>query len=89
VDDTFRAIADQGLAIVAVVFLAVALWWVIRAYIQSLRDDLDACRRVRDEAIAGWRAQTAATEKLTDRVSEFERQFAQHTAEMARRSRSR
>ncbi|CAN5574176.1 hypothetical protein BH23CHL8_BH23CHL8_00710 [soil metagenome] len=68
----FNAIADQGLAIVGVVALSVALWWLIRAYIDSLRADLLATRKELSEAVTGWRGQTTATDKLTDKLGDIE-----------------
>jgi hypothetical protein len=66
-DEALRSIADYGLAIVGVVAFAVALWWVNKEYINSLKV-------TRDEALKGWRDQTAATEKLTDRLDELLRE---------------
>jgi hypothetical protein len=47
----FRAIADQGLAIVAVVALSLALWWLIRTHLESLRSDRDYWRTIASGAI--------------------------------------
>lgn len=67
-DEALRSIADYGLAIVAAVALSFALWWILREYINSLK-------ATRDEALAGWKAQTAATEKLADQVEKLEQRF--------------
>lgn len=51
----FKAIADFGLAIVAVVALGALAWYFIRDVVKQ-----------RDAAIAGWQAQAAATQHLAD-----------------------
>jgi hypothetical protein len=67
-DEALRSVADYGLAIVGVVAFAVALWWVLREYINSLK-------ATRDEALEGWRDQTAATDKLADKLVEVEQRL--------------
>lgn len=61
-DPAFRAIADQGLAIVGVVALAVALWWVLRDYVGTLKHDRDAWRTVAQGAVE-------AIDRLTDELA--------------------
>ena len=75
-DQALRGVADYGLAIVAAVALSFALWWILREYINALKV-------TRDEALQGWRAQTAATEKLADEVQKLSERLID--SEVARR----
>ena len=61
-DPALRAIADQGLAIVAVVALALALWWLAREYIGSLKLDRDSWRSIATGAVA-------AIDRLSDELA--------------------
>lgn len=72
-DQALRGIADYGLAIVGVVALSIACWWILREYINSLK-------ATRDEALAGWKAQTAATDRLVDQVEKLEQRLLDELA---------
>ncbi len=50
-----KAIADQGLAIVAVIVLGSLAWYFIRDLVKQ-----------RDRAVAGWEEQAAVTQSLAD-----------------------
>lgn len=61
-DQAVRSIADYGLAIVAVVAMALALWWLIRSYIESLKHDRDYWRTVASGSVE-------AIERLADELA--------------------
>jgi hypothetical protein len=56
----FKAIADYGITVVALVAVSALVLWLIR--------DL---RAQRDRALDGWSAQIAATDKLTNAFNEL------------------
>jgi len=58
VDATFRAIADYGVAVVALVAVALFAWWVIRTWTADLR-------QTRDRALDISERQVIATQELT------------------------
>lgn len=62
----WKAIADNGLAIVAVVVLAALAAFFIRDLVKQ-----------RDRAIAGWETQSAATQSMADQGREAHERAAQ------------
>ena len=57
----FKAIADYGISIVALVVVAAFAFWLVKVGYEDLR-------KQRDTAVTGWLSQMAATDKLTDAV---------------------
>lgn len=60
-DAALKAIADYGIAVVAMVVLALFAWWLLRRY-------LDDLTKTRDQALEGWRGSTTAIDRLTDEL---------------------
>lgn len=63
----FKAIAEQGLAIVAVVVMAVALWSIYRERINDLKADRDEWKRIAQDSIEANELATRVTERLASR----------------------
>lgn len=67
-DPALKAIADYGVAIVALVALALFSWWVIRTWTADLR-------QARDRALDISERQVIATASLTEAVRELTAQL--------------
>lgn len=73
--DALPAIERFGLPIVGLVVLAVVCWWLLRLHLATLHATIADTRKERDEALAGWRAQTGTAEKVIDRLDKVEQRL--------------
>jgi hypothetical protein len=64
VDEALKAIAEYGVALVALVSIALFAFWVVKQY-------LDDLRKSRDRALDISERQIQSTDKLTDTVHEL------------------
>lgn len=76
-----KAIAEYGLAIVALVVVTGFAGWLVRTGYEDLK-------KQRDSAIAGWQGQIAATDKLADSVATLTDAVATLTAIVRDRQRA-
>lgn len=63
-DEALKAIAEYGVALVALVSIALFAFWVVKQY-------LDDLRKSRDRALDISERQIQSTDKLTDTVHEL------------------
>jgi hypothetical protein len=64
---------NQPFAIVAAVGVAGFAAWVVKKFMTYLEARVAAAEKERDEAIDGWKSQTAATKELTETLRDHMR----------------
>lgn len=69
-DAAFKALADLGVAIVGLVFVAWFAYWVVKKLLTSKDDQIADLRKQRDVNQEGWKTSVAALEQLTSAVRE-------------------